>query len=47
MKQLFKLKENNSNIPQIGEMIKSLLVELITAYSHINRKVKKLAEEVF
>lgn len=44
---MHKFKTDQQNLPSIGELLKLLIVELITAYSNTNKKVKKLAEEIF
>jgi hypothetical protein len=41
-----KFKGNQENAQQIIELLKSMIIELITAFTHSNNKIRKLAEEI-
>ena len=45
--QMVKFKADQANLQVIGELLKLMIIELITAYSSTNKKVKRLSEEVF
>ena len=41
-----KYKDDASSATHIGELMKLMIIELITAFSHSNIKVRKLSEEI-
>lgn len=44
--QMQKYKDDAASAGHIGELLKLMIVELITAFSHSNNKVRKLSEEI-
>lgn len=44
---MHNFKNDPSNLPQIVELIKLIVIELITAFNNPNLKTRKLAEESF
>ena len=43
----FKTQEKETVLPKILELVRSMIIELITAVNNSNLKIRKLAEEAF
>lgn len=44
---MHNFKENQENLPKICELIRIIIIELITAFNNSNYKTRKISEETF